>query len=146
MDRKKIGKRGAAVTGVAAVAVLAMLFGTGKLGFGTGVGLGETGAPNDKEEQAVVATVDAAAESTQPKAEAPVAEERIEIRIQGREYNYQNVSYGTGEHPLEELLQALDQFPRDARIELSVEADATKNAVDELEKALAEAGFTNVRK
>ena len=144
MEKKKIGKRGAAVTGVAAVAVLAMLFGTGKLGFGSGVGLGETPA-SDKADQAVVATVDAP-ESTEQHAEAPAVEERIEIRVQGREYNYQNLSYGNGEHPLEELLQALDPLPRDARIELSVEADATKNAVDELEKALAEAGFTNVHK
>lgn len=143
--KKKNVKRGAAVTGAAAVAVLAMLFGTGKLGFGTGVGLGDpAAAPQDREDSAVVATVESTQERT-PETEA-VREDRIEIRIQGRGYNYQNVSYGGNEHTLEELLAKLEELPRSSRIELTVEDDATKNAVDELEQALRAAGFTDIHK
>ena len=146
--KRKAVKRGAAVTGVAAIAVLAALFGTGKLGFGTGLGLGNpAAAAPEKEDSAIVQTV----EDTRKPSEtvlAPTEAEAavIEIRIQGREYNYKNVTYGNAEHPLEELMEALKEFPTDTRIDLTVEDNATKNAVDDLEAALAAAGFTNILK
>ncbi len=141
---KKNGKKGAAVTGVAAVAILALLFGTGKLGFGTGDGLGTPTDAKGNAESAAVTTL----ASTQEKAstEAETLSGEVEIRVQGREYNYQNISYGNTEHSLEELLQVLSELPRDTKIVLAVEDNATKNAVDALELALAEAGFTDVRK
>jgi hypothetical protein len=144
---KKFGKKGAAVTGVAAIAVLAALFGTGKLGFGTGVGLGEPAVATGKEEASIVETAADTRENPDTTAEAADTQAAAaEIRIQGREYNYQNVTYGNSDHPLEELLEALKEFPSDARIDLIVEDNATKNAVDDLENALAEAGFQNVHK
>ena len=143
MNNKNV-KKGAAVTGVAAIAALALLFGTGKLGFGSGDGLGTPSEANGKAESAVVTTV--APDQEQSSTEVEIRADTVEIRIQGREYNYQNVSYGNTEHTLEELLIALSELPRDTRIVLAVEDDATKNAVDALEQALAEAGFTDVRK
>ena len=140
--KRKMGKKGATV-GVAALAVLALLFGTGKLGFGTGDRLGDNSDATG-ETASVVDTVTDTQENT-----AATNDEQgdiIEIRVQGREYNYQNVSYGSSEHPLEELLDALKQLPTDTKIELVVEDNATKNAVDELEAALTAAGFTNIRK
>lgn len=146
--RRKAVKRGAAVTGVAAVAVLAALFGTGKLGFGTGLGLGNpAAAAPEKEDSAIVQTVEDThknTESTTAPSEAEAAV--IEIRVQGREYNYKNVTYGSADHPLEELMEALKELPTDTRIDLTVEDNAAKNAVDDLEAALAAAGFTDVRK
>ena len=144
----KAVKKGAAVTGVAAIAVLAALFGTGKLGFGTGMGLGNpSAAAPEKEDSAIVQTVEdtqTTPESTPAPSEAEAAV--VEIRVQGREYNYKNVTYGNAEHPLEELMEALKEFPTDTRIDLTVEDNATKNAVDDLEAALAAAGFTNILK
>ena len=99
---------------------------------------------NGTAESAVVTTV--APDQEQSSTEVEIRADTVEIRIQGREYNYQNVSYGNTEHTLEELLIALNELPRDTRIVLAVEDDATKNAVDALEQALAEAGFTDVRK
>ena len=87
-----------------------------------------------------------APDQEQSSTEVEIRADTVEIRIQGREYNYQNVSYGNTEHTLEDLLIALNELPRDTRIVLAVEDDATKNAVDALEQALAEAGFTDVRK
>lgn len=147
-SRKGMGKKGAAVTGVAALAVLAALFGTGKLGFGSDVGLGDPAADTGKAEASIVQT---AAETREaPETTLPVTEAEeaaaVEIRIQGREYNYQNVTYGNSDHPLEELLGQLKGLPPDARIDLIVEDNATKNAVDDLEAALTAAGFTNIRK
>ena len=142
--KRNIGKKGAAATGVAAVALLAVLFGTGKLGFGTGTAL----APANNQENAPViesaATTQVKPETTVEAVESEAA--GVEIRIQGRTYNYQNVSYGSSEHTLDELLTALREFPPDTRITLIVESDATKNAVDELERALTEAGFTTIVK
>ena len=147
-SKRKAVKKGAAVTGVAAIAVLAALFGTGKLGFGTGLGLGNTpAAAPEKEDAAIVQTVEdtrKTPETTPAPSEAEAAV--IKIRVQGREYNYKNVTYGNADHPLEELLEALKEFPSDTRIDLTVEDNATKNAVDDLESALAAAGFTDVRK
>ena len=143
---KNKGKK-AAVTGVAAVAVLAALLGFGGLGFGGGSGTGDKVDANVKEDTAVVETAVSTREtpeiSTEPEeTQAP----KVEIRIQGREYNYQNITYGNSDHPLEDLLKELAELPRDARIDLVVEDNATKNAVDDLERALVEAGFQNVHK
>ena len=145
MEKKKgsTGKK-AAVTGVAAVALLAALLGFNGLGLGGG-----SGAPagaNDKQDAAVETRVQAESPETTVAAAEESAAASIEIRVQGREYNYQNVSYGSKEHPLEELLTALAELPRDTKIELIVEENATKNAVDELERALTEAGFGNILK
>ena len=143
MDKKRSRKAGgAAVTGVAAVAVLAVLLGSGKLGLGDGFGLGNPNAASEKED-AVVETVDTAA-VTEEVEEAQEA--KVEIRIQGREYNYQNVTYGNAEHPIEDLLAELEKLPKDTRIDLIVEDNATKNAVDDLETALSTAGFQDVHK
>ena len=143
---KNKGKK-AAVTGVAAVAVLAALLGFGGLGFGGGSGTGDKVDANVKEDTAVVETAVSTREtpeiSTEPEeTQAP----KVEIRIQGREYNYQNITYGNSDHPLEDLLKELAELPRDARIDLVVEDNATKNAVDDLERALVEAGFQDVHK
>ena len=143
---KNKGKK-AAVTGVAAVAVLAALLGFGGLGFGGGSGTGDKVDANGKEDTAVVETAVSTREtpeiSTEPEeTQAP----KVEIRIQGREYNYQNITYGNSDHPLEDLLKELAELPRDARIDLVVEDNATKNAVDDLERALVEAGFQDVHK
>ena len=144
MDKKKSRRAGgAAVTGVAAVAVLAVLLGSGKLGLGDGLGLGNPNASNEKED-AVVETVDAA--ETQEVTVEDQQENTVEIRIQGREYNYQNVTYGNAEHPIEDLLAELEKLPKDTRIDLIVEDNATKNAVDDLETALTTAGFKDVHK
>lgn len=144
--KKKFGKKGAAATGAAAVALLALLFGTGKLGFGTDTGLGDPTGATGKENQAVVSVADTGEDAASSSAPAETEQAAVEIRIQGREYNYQNLSYGNSEHPLEELLEALKDFPPETRIDLIVEDDATKNAVDDLEAALAAAGFTDVHK
>ena len=147
-SKKKVGKKGAAVTGVAAVAVLGLLFGTGKLGFGTGFGLGDPAPATGKEDSAVVQTVASTQENRDTTAQTEeVRSDSAEIRIQGREYNYRNVTYGNSDHPLEELMeQLLKEFPSGTRIDLVVEDNATKNAVDDLEAALAAAGFTDVHK
>ena len=144
MKNKKIGKKGAAVTGVAVIAVLAALFGTGKLGFGSGIGLGESEGETGKADSSIVETVSDTQENPENASDTESA--RIEIRIQGREYNYENVTYGNTEHPMEELLKALKEFPPETRIELIVEDNATKNAVDDLENALTAAGFNNIHK
>ena len=139
--------KGAAVTGVAAIAVLAALFGTGKLGFGTDMGLSDPGSASEKEQASVVETVASTAETPEITYETEEnGVEGVEIRIQGREYNYRNVTYGNKDHTTEELLAELSQLPRDTRIDLIVEDNATKNAVDELVNLLVEAGFSNVRK
>ena len=146
--KMKFGKKGAAATGgVALLALLAALFGTGKLGFGTDVGVGDPAGPTGKADSSVVETVASTRESPASTTAAGEAEAaKIEIRVQGREYNYQNVTYGNSEHPLEELLEALKEFPPDARIDLTIEENATKNAVDDLENALIAAGFTDIHK
>lgn len=141
MSNKK--GRTAAVTGVAAVAVLAVLFGSGKLGFGNGVGLGTPAAAPE------AAVTEAAPTSETPEITSEVVESQaqsLEIRVQGREYNYQNVTYGNKEHPLEELLEELKDVAKDTPITLIVEDNATKNAVDDLESALQQAGFQNIQK
>ena len=145
--KRKISKKGAAVTGGAAVVVLALLFGTGRIGLGADVGLGDpTGAPGH-EATSVVETVSAPQETPENTPEATEAQAaKIEIRVQGREYNYQNVTYGNSEHLLEELLEELKAFPPETRIDLIIEDNATKNAVDDLENALTAAGFQDIRK
>ena len=142
-ERKTGRKVGGAVTGVAAVAVLAVLLGSGKLGLGDGLGLGNPNNANENQE-AIVETNETPAESTAEAAEGQST--AVEIRIQGREYNYQNVSYGTAEHPIEDLMTELEKLPTDTRIDLIVEENATKNAVDDLENALTAAGFQDIHK
>ena len=134
------GKKVGGTVGVVAViaAILAGLFGTGKLGFGDGFSFGNAPA----ETKQVITAAETPAE-TKP-AEVAEAEEVIEIRVQEREYNYANITYGGAEHPVSELLEALADADRDAQIRLVVEDSATKNAVDDLKAALAGAGFTNV--
>ena len=146
--KKKFSKKGAAATGVAAVALLGLLFGTGKLGFGTDTGLGDPAPSTGKEDAAVVQTVASTQENRDTTAATgEVRSDSAEIRIQGREYNYRNVTYGNSDHPLEELMeQLLKEFPSGTRIDLVVEDNATKNAVDDLEAALAATGFTDVHK
>ncbi len=140
------GGKGKKVGGaVGAVAVLALLglFGSGKLGFGNGFGL-NFGDAAETAKQADTA-VEAPAETEPADAEGIAeAEQVVEIRVQGREYNYANVTYGGAEHPLDELLEALADVDRGTRVELVVEDTATKNAVDEIKAALAGAGFVNV--
>ena len=92
MKNKKIGKKGAAVTGVAVIAVLAVLFGAGKLGFGSGIGLGESEGETGKADSSIVETVSDTQENPENASDTESA--RIEIRIQGREYNYENETYG----------------------------------------------------
>ena len=145
--KRKISKKGAAVTGGAAVVVLALLFGTGRIGLGADVGLGDPTGATGKEATSVVETVSAPQETPENTPEATEAQAaKIEIRVQGREYNYQNVTYGNSEHPLEELLEELKAFPPETRIDLIIEDNATKNAVDDLENALTAAGFQDIRK
>ncbi len=140
MEKKKgRGAGGVAIGGVAALAVVAALLGSGKLGFGSGLGLGNPAEATEKED-AVVETVEQETPTEAAQADG------IEIRVQGREYNYQNVSYGNAEHPLEELLELLEELPKDTRINLVVEDNATKNAVDELESSLQAAGFQDIHK
>ncbi len=135
----------AAASGVDAAELQANLFGTGTLGLGGGIGLDNPAGEKANEETALTERVEQSVEATESQtAESPTAS--IEIRIQGREYNFQNVSYGNSEHPTDELLTLLKEFPSDTRIILIVEDNATKNAVDELERLLLEAGFTDIHR
>ena len=149
MEKKKgRGAGGVAIGGVAALAVVAALLGSGRLGLGSGLGFGNPADTSEKED-AVVEVVDqqTTTEVEEPQTEAVEAQaEGVEIRIQGREFNYQNVTYGNAEHPLDELLEKLQALPKDTRIDLIVEDTATKNAVDELESSLQAAGFQDIRK
>ncbi len=138
MEKKKKSKVGGTVGAVAVVAVvLGVLFGTGKLGFGSGLGLG--GSAPEAEKTAAETPAD-----TQERSGESETDKVFEIRVQGREYNYENVTYGGAEHPLDDLIAALADADKDARIQLIVEDSATKNAVDDLKAALTAAGFTNV--
>ena len=138
MEKTKKSKVGGTVGAVAVVAVvLGVLFGTGKLGFGSGLGLG--GSAPEAEKTAAETPAD-----TQERSGESETDKVFEIRVQGREYNHENVNYGGAEHPLDDLIAALADADKDARIQLIVEDSATKNAVDDLKAALTTAGFTNV--
>ncbi|MBR4204065.1 MAG: hypothetical protein IKQ92_01160 [Clostridia bacterium] len=142
MEKKKKSKVGGTVGAVAVVAVvLGVLFGTGKLGFGSGLGLG--GSAPEAEKTAAETPAETPAD-TQERSGESETDKVFEIRVQGREYNYENVTYGGAEHPLDDLIAALADADKDARIQLIVEDSATKNAVDDLKAALTAAGFTNV--
>ncbi len=147
LKNMKITKKGATVGGVCAVALLAALLSSGSFGLGSGTDLGNSSPEKDPEQTAVVetaATVPETPEITLEPVESRV--ESVEIRIRGREYNYRNVTYGNKDHTTEELLNELADLPRDVRIDLIVEDNATKNAVDELVLALTEAGFSSIHK
>lgn len=134
-----------------------VLSGKGLFGLGKGSDSG-SGAGAGEQEAAVTADATSEADkyetigsmSRQETESNSIVTERstsiIDIRIQGREYNYQNITYGNEKHTLEDLLRELDAFPRDTRINLTVEDDATKNAVDDLEKSLINAGFVDIHK
>lgn len=112
----------------------------------SGLGLGSRTADGEAEKSVTASTAaDAEDTDTTPSDETESDADAVEIRIQGREYNYQNITYGNGEHPLEDLIEALDELPRDTRIVLIVEDNATKNAVDDLEKSLLDAGFVDIQ-
>lgn len=137
----------AAVSGVAAAALLALLFGTGALGFGGGIGPDKPAGEKVNEEATLTERVEQSVESTETRSRTEETQTpSIEIRIQGREYNFRNVTYGNADHPTDELLTQLKEFPPDIRIVLIVEDNATKNAVDELERLLLDAGFTEIRR
>lgn len=143
------------IVGIAAVLVIIvivcfLLFGKGLFGFGGGDESGTgTGSAEKAAASATAPVTDTAEASEIPDSTSDAIESVatiIEIRIQGREYNFQNITYGNEKHSLEELLNALNDFPRDTRIDLIIEDNATKNAVDELESSLITAGFTDIRK
>ncbi|MBQ4349960.1 MAG: hypothetical protein II768_01770 [Clostridia bacterium] len=152
MKKKKSG--GLVVTGVVLVAILT-LFGMDKmgLGFGDGVGfsLGNKSQDTSMGEDTTLISEPVEAESLDSDMENEVEEEfvtpeTIEIRIQGREYNYQNITYGNSEHTIDDLLAILSEYDKDIYIDLIVEDTATKNAVDDLLNSLRDIGFTNIRK
>lgn len=137
-NEKKSGAGKKVAGGVGVVAVIAALatLGAGRFGLGPGAGLFPAPeSPAAAPTQTVEQTADA----------GESASAGIEIRVQGREYNYGNVTYGNAEHPLDELLAALSDLDPDAPVNLVVEENAAKNAVDDLRDALASAGFTNIR-
>ena len=140
---------GIAVALVVAIAVCFLLFGKGLLGLGGGDDSGNSTGSAEKGATPVATTLtfeDNVKDSEDITSSATEDNGIIEIRVQGREYNYQNITFGNEKHSLEELLNELSKLSRDTRIDLIVEDNATKNAVDELESQLINAGFTDIRK
>ena len=133
---KKRGGGGRVAAGVGgAAAVLALLyFGAGHFGLGPGNGFGLINDAKPAGETTV--------EEEQPSVTVAAG---IEIRVQGREYNYNNVTYGNAEHSLEDLTAELGSLPSGTPVTLIVEDNAAKNAVDDLRNALTAAGFTDIR-
>ena len=131
---KRSGGRVAAGVGGAAAALVLLYFGAGHFGLGPGAGL----LPGSEAKPAEAAQ----AEENQPTVSVAAG---IEIRVQGREYNYNNVTYGNAEHSLEDLVDELGALPKGTPVTLIVEDSAAKNAVDDLKDALTAAGFTDIR-
>ena len=137
-NEKKSGAGKKVAGGVGVVAVIAALatLGAGRFGLGPGAGLFPAPeSPAAAPTQTVEQTADA----------GESASAGIEIRVQGREYNYNNVTYGNAEHSLEDLTAELGSLPSGTPVTLIVEDNAAKNAVDDLRDALTAAGFTDIR-
>ena len=129
--KKRGGGRVAAGVGGAAAVLALLYFGAGQLGLGPGNGFGLLNDAKPAGETTV--------EEEQPAVSVAAG---IEIRVQGREYNYNNVTYGNAEHSLEENLADLRKLKENYpdKVLIASIMGPTEKDWEELARLVTEAG------